>query len=235
MNILKNKIAFMMTIENIHGREILTQLVNTKFFPSCIIIEHKSERSERIRNLKYNNYEPKKFTEIIKNSSTDIFYVENHNDVVTEKILKKFQPELIILGGTRILKENIIKIPRFGIINSHPAILPKYQGSDCVAWSILNGDLVGATVHFIDSGVDSGPIILQKSLDYHDCKTLGEIRVKVMKLCSNLVLESLNGLKNNTLVAKKQNSSLSIHHKPISVDKLKIVEKIILDKFNEKT
>ena len=98
--------------------------------------------------------------------------------------LEKYNPDYIILGGARILKEHVIKSTKFGILNSHPAILPKYRGLDCVAWTILENDSVGATVHYIDPGVDSGPIILQETVDYSDCNSLLKVRIKVMKKCA---------------------------------------------------
>jgi len=223
------KIVFMMSVENMHGREMLTWLLNFSFPITAIIIEHKSKRAERVRNARYNEYNPKSFNEIIKNHSIKIHYVENHNDEETISLLNNYKPDYIVLGGTRILKDPIINTVKFGVLNSHPALLPKYQGLDCVSWSILNGDPVGATVHLIDAGIDSGPIILQDNVDYSDCSNLGEVRVKVMKKCAELVVKSLIGLKFNTLKPIIQNLSLGINHTSLPLEKLELVERKILE------
>lgn len=221
------KIVFMMTVENMHGREMLTWLLNYQFPITAIIIEHKSKRAERIRNVRYNDYNPNSFDEIIKNHPIKVHHVENHNDEETLSLLTNYKPDYIVLGGARILKDHIIQTTKFGVLNSHPALLPKYQGLDCVSWSILNGDPVGATVHLIDPGIDSGPIILQGIVDYTDCANLGEVRVKVMKKCAELVVKSLIGLEFGSLKPIPQDLSLGINHPAIPTEKLEIVEKII--------
>ena len=127
------------------------------------------------------------------------------------------------------MKEPVINTAKFGVLNSHPALLPKYQGLDCVSWSILNGDPVGATIHLIDSGIDSGPIILQEVVNYSDCSNLCEVRVKVMKKCAELVVKSLIGLEFNTLKPIMQDLSLGINHTSLPLEKLELVEEKIIE------
>lgn len=226
------KIVFMMTIENMHGREMLTWLLNYKFPITAIIIEHKSKRAERIRYIRYNDYDPKPFDEIIKGHQIKVYYVENHNDDETLSLLNTYKPDYIVLGGTRILKDHIIQTAKSGVLNSHPALLPQYQGLDCVSWAILNGDHVGATVHMVDMGIDSGPIVLQEVVDYSDCANLGDVRVKVMKKCAELVVKSLIGLEFSSLKPIPQDLSLGINHPALPLEKLEIVEKIIANQKN---
>ena len=223
---------FMMTIENIHGRETLYQLLKYNIPINCIIIEHKSKLAENSRNyLKNDFYDPGSFDSIVNGKKIDTYYVENHNDEQTLQILKKYEPDYILLGGTRILKEPIIKSVKFGVLNSHPAILPKYRGLDCIPWSILAGDPVGATVHYIDPGVDSGPIILQETIDYSDCDSLIKVRISVMKKCAELMVRAILGMHFNTLKPNAQDSSLSIKHESISSDKLALIEEKISNQY----
>jgi len=228
--VMKNvKIVFMMTVENLHGREFISKLLEWKVPILAIIIEHKSKLSENTRSyLKNDFYDPGTLEEIIKESNMKIHYVENHNDEETRKLLNFYDPDYIVLGGTRLFKEHIIETAKIGIFNAHPALLPKYQGLDCIAWSILNNDPVGATIHFIDSGVDSGPIILQEEINYTDCKNLIQVRIKVMKKAAELMVKSLLGIHFGTLIPKPQELSLGIRHESISEEKLNEVEKIIL-------
>ena len=231
MQTSKRKIVVMMLVENIQGREILSNLVDLKFPVIAVIIEHKSKLAENTRNyLKNDHYNPKSFSEIVKGTSINVHYVEHHNEQEIVDLLKKYEPDYIVLGGTRILKEHVIKTAKFGILNAHPAILPMYQGLDCVAWAILNNDPVGATVHYIDPGIDSGPIILQETIDYTNCKSLIEVRIKAMRKCAELMIKSLMGLESGTLSPTPQDHSLAVKHPAMPMDKLEYVEKLLANK-----
>ena len=232
MRVEPPKIIFLMIDENIQGREMISRFLDFHVPIKAVIIEHKSKLAERIKKtyLKNSFYNPKPIIEICKSKNIKIHYVENHNEKQCEQILTEYKPDYIILGGTRILKEHIINKAKFGVLNAHPAILPKYQGLDCVAWSILNNDPVGVTVHLIDTGVDSGPIIHQEIIDYSDCKKLIEIRIKLMKKCAGLMIKSLIGLEMGTLKPIKQNTDLGINHPEIPEEKLELVNKILQEK-----
>lgn len=230
-----DSIVLMMTIDNVQGREILNKLLDYKIPIKSIIVEHKSKLAENIKNyLNTEIYRPKSFKQIIENTGIPVHYVENLNNDSSLNLLNKLKPDYVVLGGTRILKDYVIKIVKKGILNAHPAILPKYQGLDCVGWSILNNDPVGATIHFIDSGIDSGPIILQDSIDYSDCNSLIEVRIRTMKLCANLMLKSIIGLKFGTLHPIQQDSSLSEKHREMTENEVKLVEDKLMKKFKNK-
>jgi len=225
-------IVFMMTDENIHGRTILTKLLDYNIPIKGIIIEHKTKYAEKARNaLKNDFFNPQNTNEIISGFKIPVSYVEHHNEEECQKLLREYAPDLIVLGGTRLLSKNIIKIPKLGIINSHPAILPKYKGRDCVGWSILNNDKVGATVHLIDLGIDTGPILFRESIDFSDCKSLIEIRIKVMKKCADLVLKAVLSFVFNTSKLIEQSSDNAITFPEMSNEKVKQVEKIIMSNY----
>jgi len=159
------------------------------------------------------------------NYKKNVFYVPHHNGSQCEDLLKKIKPDIILLGGCRILKQNIIDIPKIGILNSHPGLLPKYRGMDVVAWAIYNDDDVGGTCHFIDSGADTGSIIIRKILNYSDCRSLIEVRVKAMKLCIDLLIKSVLFLaKNPNYKGKKQKKSDGKRYFQFPTEKLKVVE-----------
>lgn len=88
------------------------------------------------------------------------YLVKNHNGEDCLVLLKKLQPTILINGGTpRKLTLPILNLPKQGVINVHPGELPKYRGSNCVEWAILNNDLVANTAHFMTEEYDEGPII----------------------------------------------------------------------------
>jgi methionyl-tRNA formyltransferase len=73
--------------------------------------------------------------------------------------LDALRPDVLILGGAPILPDAVLEHARLGVLNAHPGLLPRYRGVDVVAHALLNGDPVGATVHFVDAGIDTGRII----------------------------------------------------------------------------
>lgn len=88
------------------------------------------------------------------------YLVQNHNGDDCMKLLERVRPDILINGGTpRKLEKHIIEYPPLGVINVHPGLLPKYRGSCCVEWAILNDDPVGITAHFMTEGYDEGPVI----------------------------------------------------------------------------
>lgn len=90
-------------------------------------------------------------------------YVDvNHPAVVTQ--LRRLKPDLIISAYfNQILKEAIIDIPRYGILNVHPGWLPAYRGAMAYFWVLKNGsDSAGVSVHWIDQGIDTGALISQR-------------------------------------------------------------------------
>ncbi len=221
-------LVVMMTVENIQGREIISNLLKFNFPITATIVEHKSKYSENSRNyLKNDFYNPKSIDELIQNQKINVHYVEHLNNEETESLLKKYQPDYIVLGGSRILKNHIITTAKYGVLNSHPAMLPEYQGLDCVGWAILNGDPVGATVHFIDEGVDTGPILIQESVDYSDCTKLIEVRIKAMKKCAELVIKSLIGLEFGSIKPIPQDLSKGIQHPALPPEKIELIKQIL--------
>ncbi|MEK9628125.1 MAG: formyltransferase family protein, partial [Nitrospinota bacterium] len=88
------------------------------------------------------------------------------NDPTLITSLKNFQPEIVFcIGGTRLIPKEILEIPRLGCVNIHPALLPKYRGRYSTAHAIFNGETeTGVTIHWMDEGIDSGPIISQETI-----------------------------------------------------------------------
>lgn len=80
--------------------------------------------------------------------------------------LKEIQPEIIFcIGGMQIIPPEILRLPRLGCLNIHPALLPKYRGRYSTAHAIFNGEkYTGVTLHWMDKGVDSGPVISQEKI-----------------------------------------------------------------------
>lgn len=153
--------------------------------------------------------EPWKKYKYYKGKSKHIYSTLNFNDARTIKLLNKISPDFIVLGGSRILKKNVLEIPRIGVLNAHPGILPYYKGCGVIPWALANNDNVGVTLHFVDSGVDTGKIIDVKELNITKEDTLKTLKVKSEQLGGILVCKYLNKVINgeNELIDLEENST----------------------------
>jgi hypothetical protein len=83
----------------------------------------------------------------------------NHPDVV--KLARELKPDLICVFGTSLIRGELLKQGRLGIVNLHGGLSPEYRGADCTFWALYNGEpeKVGCTLHYIDAGIDTGRLI----------------------------------------------------------------------------
>ena len=119
--------------------------------------------------------------------------------------LKEISPDIYVVVAYKILPESILQIPKKGAVNLHASLLPKYRGAAPVNHAILNGESqTGLTTFLIKRKVDTGDILLQKSLNIDRSITTGEALNKLSYIGADLVIKTLEGLSNNTIIPTKQ-------------------------------
>jgi methionyl-tRNA formyltransferase len=138
-----------------------------------------------------------------------VITVRDHNEAKAERALRETAPDAIVFTGGGLIRATILSIPRLGVLNCHAGILPAYRGMDVVEWPVVEGrfDALGATLHVMDAGVDSGPILLQQKLDVRVGDTFQSLRSRIEPLMVDLVLRGLRGLRDRTLKPRPQNPS----------------------------
>ena len=153
------------------------------------------------------------------------YFVKNHNSKSTIEIIANMKSQYIINSGTpRILKGDILTVKR-GVLNCHPGILPKYRGCTCVEWAVYNDDPVGATVHFMNEGIDDGPIVLQDALCIPACQSYEIIRTGMLNFTAELMMQGIERCYANNLVPEKLvPQGAGSYFKPIPHDKLEDVK-----------
>ena len=130
------------------------------------------ERTGSLIDSKFNIYDYEQL-------EIPFYFVKNHNNDYSKKILSKFKPLFLINSGTpRMIDSSILEIPKIGIINVHPGILPKYRGASSPEWSIYNDDLVGNTSHIMTAS-DQGPILFKETYIVEESDSYKEIRIKL--------------------------------------------------------
>ena len=118
--------------------------------------------------------------------------VDDFNGEQCEQLLTELEPEIVALGCSPILRGSIIDIPKIGILNAHPGLLPRYRGVDAIPWAIYNGDDIGVTVHFIDRGVDTGPIVTQRVINVQKKDTIESLWKKADAVAAELLSDAIS-------------------------------------------
>jgi methionyl-tRNA formyltransferase len=120
-----------------------------------------------------------------------VWYVSSHNNDFCGELLAADPPDLLVLGGTRIIRETILDVPRIATVNAHPGLLPALRGSSSVGWALYKDLAQGATTHFVDTHIDEGDIILRRELPVYCGDTYESINGRIATLAGELMAETL--------------------------------------------
>jgi len=136
------------------------------------------------------------------------------------KKLKNLDTDLFIVGYfNRILRKEIIDIPREGTINIHPSLLPKYGGADPFFWTIKNAEKEsGVTIHFIDEKIDTGDIIYQKRLDIEKDWDSEMLKKRSEELAIQMLKEVKNLFLNKSFNITKQDLRKATYYPPAGLE-----------------
>lgn len=139
----------------------------------------------------------------------DIYQPERIKDSI--EIIEKLAPDLIVVVAYgHIIPESILKIPRFGCINIHGSLLPKYRGAACVQAAIINQEKeAGITIMLMDKGLDTGPIIHQASIRLNSTEVANEVMKKLSSLAAELLPDVLLRYISAELTPVPQDESLA--------------------------
>ncbi len=188
------RFAFLVLHEHPYGREMLRLLLEKGFHPG-IIIEETSDVAdeERAKFLTRIGGQPVPPTvaQLVAGLGIPCRRASNHNSPACHEMLEAFKPELVVLGGTRILRPHLLAIPRQGTVNAHPGLLPHLRGSSSVAWALYRDLPIASTTHFVEEGIDTGPIILQRALPVRRGDTYEQIVRRMLTLSGELMAETL--------------------------------------------
>jgi len=131
--------------------------------------------------------------------------------------LEKLAPDLIVvLAYGQIIPQNILDIPKFGCLNIHASLLPKYRGAACLQAAILNGDQeTGLTIMKMEAGLDTGPILKQFSLPLTGQENIEELHDQAAAMSGKIIVQVLKDYLAVKLIAKVQDDNLSSYVKTI--------------------
>lgn len=131
------------------------------------------------------------------------------------EIIMELNPDVIVVVAYgQILPENILNIPKYGCINVHGSLLPKYRGAAPIQWSVLNGDKVtGVTTMYMEKGLDTGDILETKEYEIGINDTAGEVFDTLAEMGGKLILDTLEKAEKGQLYPIKQDDSKSSYAK----------------------
>ncbi len=141
----------------------------------------------------------------------DLFQPARLKDATTEKKLIALRPEVIVVVAYgHIVPPWMIELPKFGCINLHASLLPKYRGAAPIQWALIRGETTtGVTTMKIDPGLDTGGILLQREVTIADEDTTETLAERLSAVGAELMVETLRGLERGEIVPRPQDSRLA--------------------------
>lgn len=137
--------------------------------------------------------------EEIKNSGTPLWILDSSiNNKHNVQVLKDLNPDIIIIiAGNQIIKKQVLDIPKYGVVNAHSSLLPKYKGLMPTFWVLKNRDKeTGVTLYKLTEGIDDGPIISHRRIKIDKNTSQSELIIKCKEVANDLILNSLDMVKN---------------------------------------
>ena len=132
--------------------------------------------------------------------------------------LRKYDADIFVVAAFgQILPQSILDMPKYGCINVHASLLPKYRGAAPIQWAVINGDPVtGVTIQQMDIGVDTGDIIVTRELAIAEDETGGGLFDKLAVIGAEACIEALTQIENGTATRTSQNHEEATHVSMIS-------------------
>ncbi|MBP5330621.1 MAG: methionyl-tRNA formyltransferase [Lachnospiraceae bacterium] len=127
--------------------------------------------------------------------------------------IASYNPDIIVVAAYgQILKENLLNLPKYRCINVHASLLPKYRGASPIQWAVINGDEeTGVSIMYMEKGLDTGDVILQKGLKLDPDETAGSLHDRLGELAGPVLLEAMDLIENGNAHPVKQDDSLSTY------------------------
>ena len=198
---------------------------------SSVVFNGKSGGEDELKLVQNNQ---KKLEKLARELKIPVYKVEDYHSSKAMKLLSEAGADLGILYGTNIIQESVFGIPQLGSINIHQGLAPIYRGGPTVFWELFNGENeIGITAHFVAAKVDTGDIILQKTLpleydfsryglNYEDF--LRDFRASLKEPSARLLAEAVKQIAAGREQRIKQDTSLGKRYRlPTKSEKNKLL------------
>lgn len=132
--------------------------------------------------------------------------------------LRAYNPDvMVVVAFGQIIPLSILKMPKYGCVNIHGSLLPKYRGAAPIQWAVLDGEKeTGITTILMDEGIDTGDILLKKTIQIDTDETSGSLFDKLKALGAETILETLDELEKGSITPTKQGESPTAYAKMLT-------------------
>jgi methionyl-tRNA formyltransferase len=146
-------------------------------------------------------------------SGLEVFQPARLKDSTTVEFLSRFRPDaIVVVAYGHIIPRWMIELPRFGCINLHGSLLPKYRGAAPIQWALIRGETnTGVTTMRIDEGLDTGDILLKREVAIRDEDTTETLGERLSLLGADLIVETLQQLERDVLQSQPQDHTRATH------------------------
>lgn len=134
--------------------------------------------------------------------------IRNNQEFIDE--IKKLNPDIIcVVVYGKFLPKELLEIPKYGCINVHPSLLPKYRGAAPIQWAIMNGDSeTGVCTMYLNEEMDAGDIILCENIKIENNETTGELWERLSNIGANLLVKTIQLISEGSAPRKKQEGEI---------------------------
>ena len=147
--------------------------------------------------------------ELALESGLEVFQPKTLKDEEVQNSIKELNPDMIIVAAYgKLLPKAVLDIPKYGCINVHGSLLPKYRGAAPIQWSVLNGDkITGITTMYMGVGLDTGDMLLKREVKIGEDETSGELFDRLMVVGADLLLETIPLVERGEIVPEPQDET----------------------------
>ncbi len=186
----------------------LEKMIENENIDVCLVVTKEDKPKGRGHKLAFSEVK-----EVAIKHNIEVFNPKRIKDEECVEYLKSFEPDVIIVVAYgQILSKEILDIPKFGCINIHGSVLPKYRGPAPIHRAVINGDeTAGVTIMYMNEGLDTGDIIKTDAIKVSDDATTGEVYDKLKVLGADLLIETLKDFSNGIFNREQQDDSLSCY------------------------
>ena len=161
-----------------------------------------------------------------------VYQVERMNSQNCADYLDQLKPDLIVIASAPVLKEHIFNKARIGCLNAHPGWLPKYRGIGANAYALYHNDLPGVTIHWVDKGIDTGKIIVRKTLKILPNDTIAKINDRATRLGAELMTNVVKKLESGDIKSKEIHEPKGKLYRAMAYKDVKKLNKQLKSKVN---
>lgn len=181
----------------------LKKLIDEKYDIAAVFTQPDKPRD---RGMKL-SYSPVK--ELALENNIPVYQPTKLRDGTATELIKSLDPDiLVVVAYGRILPDDMLEVPKYGAINVHASLLPKYRGAAPIQWAVLNGDkITGVTTMYLASEMDTGDIIYTSETEIGEFETSGELFDRLMIMGAELLDRTLRDIEAGTAPRTQQDHS----------------------------